>query len=84
VGRKKVKLADPERVLNETGYPVGGMPPFGHRSPLPTLLDRRALEKELVFAGGGSDRTLLRISPEEILRAAQAKVLDLLFPTNTN
>ena len=84
VGRKKVKLADPERVLNETGYPVGGMPPFGHRSPLPTLLDRRALEKELVFAGGGSDRALVRISPGEILRAAQAKVLDLLFPTNTN
>lgn len=84
VGRKKVKLADPERVLRETGYPVGGMPPFGHRSPLPTLLDRRVLEKKIVFAGGGSDRALVRLSPDEILRASGAKVIDLLVPQETD
>ena len=84
VGRKKVKLAEPERVLRETGYPVGGMPPFGHRKALPTLLDRRVLDKKTVFAGGGSDRTLIRISPDEILRAAGAKVIDLLVSQDTN
>ena len=78
VGRKKVKLASPETVSQETGYPVGGMPPFGHRSPLRTLIDRRVLEKPEVYAGGGADCTLIRVSPLTILQVAQAQVLDLL------
>jgi len=80
VGRKKVKLASPETVSQETGYPVGGMPPFGHRSPLHTLIDRRVLEKPEVYAGGGADRTLIRVSPLTILQTTQAQVLDLLTP----
>jgi len=80
VGRKKVKLASPETVSQETGYPVRGMPPFGHRSPLHTLIDYRVLEKPDVYAGGGADRTLIRMSPLTIMQAAQAQVLDLLIP----
>lgn len=80
VGRRQVKLADPQKVLKETGFGVGAMPPFGHYSPLPTLIDQRVLEKEQVYAGGGSDQTLLRIAPQTILAATQATVLDLLSP----
>jgi prolyl-tRNA editing enzyme YbaK/EbsC (Cys-tRNA(Pro) deacylase) len=54
------------------------MPPFGHYSPLPTLIDQRVLEKEQVYAGGGSDQTLLHISPQAILAATQGTILDLL------
>ena len=78
VGRKKVKLADPQTVLAETGFGVGAMPPFGHHAPLPTLIDRRVLEKKRVYAGGGSDQALLRISPQEIVTASQGTILDLL------
>jgi prolyl-tRNA editing enzyme YbaK/EbsC (Cys-tRNA(Pro) deacylase) len=80
VGRKKVKLADPGKVLRETGYQVGAMPPFGHLSPLPTLIDKRVLDKDQVYAGGGSDQTLMRIKPEVILAATRAYILDLLLP----
>lgn len=80
VGRKRVKLADAETVLRETGYQVGAMPPFGHRSVLYTLIDKGVLEKDLVFAGGGSEHTLLRIAPQTILSVTQAHVMDLLTP----
>ena len=80
VGRKRVRLADPETVLHETGYAVGAMPPFGHRARIKTLLDLRVLERQQVYAGGGSDQTLLRISPQTILKVAEAEVLDLLVP----
>lgn len=80
VGRKKVKLADPQTVLKETGYQVGAMPPFGHFTPLPTLIDLRVLEKDQVYAGGGSEQTLLRIAPETILAVTQAQILDLQLP----
>ena len=82
VGRKKVKLADPQTVLGETGYQVGAMPPFGHYSPLNTLIDHRVLEKDEIYAGGGSDQTLLRIAPSTILDVTQGQVLDLLSPPN--
>ncbi len=84
VGRKKVKLADPQTVLEATGYQVGAMPPFGHHAPLSTLIDQRVLHKNEIYAGGGSDQTLLRISPETILNVTQAKVLDLLAPLDQN
>lgn len=80
VGRKRVKLAPPEVVLKETGYEVGAMPPFGHLYPLETLLDRRVLERPVVFAGGGSEQTLIRLSPQAILEATGARILDLFAP----
>lgn len=83
IGRKKVKLANPEFVLQETGYSVGAMPPFGHYTALPTLIDKRVLEKEHVYAGGGSDQTLLRVDPQVILEVTQAQVMDLHIPQKT-
>jgi prolyl-tRNA editing enzyme YbaK/EbsC (Cys-tRNA(Pro) deacylase) len=80
VGRKKVKLAAPEIVAEATGFLVGAMPPFGHRQPLRTLIDLRVLEKPVVYAGGGSDYTLLRLDPGTILQVTQGEVLDLITP----
>ena len=80
VGRKKVKLATPEIVVGKTGFLVGAMPPFGHRQPLHTLIDRRVLEKPIVYAGGGSDNALLRLEPGIILQVTQGEVLDLISP----
>jgi prolyl-tRNA editing enzyme YbaK/EbsC (Cys-tRNA(Pro) deacylase) len=80
VGRKRVKLADAETVLNITGYPVGAMPPFGHRRPLPTLMDKRVLRQTEVYAGGGQIDALLRISPEAIFHVTSAIELDLIEP----
>jgi prolyl-tRNA editing enzyme YbaK/EbsC (Cys-tRNA(Pro) deacylase) len=39
LGKKKVRLADPETVFKVTGYPVGGVPPVGHPRPLRVLMD---------------------------------------------
>ena len=63
VGKKQIKLADPETVLRLTGYPAGGVPPFGHPAPLLTLLDRAVMAWDAVYGGGGDDRTLLRVAP---------------------
>jgi len=78
VGRKKVKLATPEQVLQETGYEVGAMPPFGHHTPLPTWMDVRVLAQTEVFAGGGAENALVRLKPDDILHATGAQVVDLL------
>jgi prolyl-tRNA editing enzyme YbaK/EbsC (Cys-tRNA(Pro) deacylase) len=77
VGRKKVKLADAATVLRESGYAVGAIPPFGHQTRFPTFLDRRVLDRPVVYAGGGADDALLRISPQVLLTVTQAELLEL-------
>lgn len=77
VGKKKVKLARAEQVLEITGYPVGAVPPFGHRSRLRTLIDPGVMRFDSVYAGGGEIDCLLHTSPKEILRATGGEILAL-------
>ncbi|MCP4169004.1 MAG: YbaK/EbsC family protein [Chloroflexi bacterium] len=77
VGKRQIKLARAEQVVALTGYPVGGVPPFGHRSTSPVLLDRSVLAQPIVYGGGGDDHTMLRIESEELLRITEATVIDL-------
>jgi prolyl-tRNA editing enzyme YbaK/EbsC (Cys-tRNA(Pro) deacylase) len=77
VGKKQVKLADRETVLQVTGYAAGGVPPFGHLAPLPTLIDGRIRDMAVVYGGGGDDRTLLRVTPDELARATAGKWIAL-------
>ena len=76
VGKKQIKLADAETVLRLTGYPAGGVPPFGHPAPLPTLLDRAVMAWTAVYGGGGDDHTLLRIAPGELARVTGAEWIE--------
>ncbi len=80
VGRKKVRVARPEEVLEATGYPAGAVPPCGHRHALRTLVDARVLLLPVAYAGGGAHNALLRITPEALLEATGAEVVALQTP----
>jgi len=77
VGKRQIKLARPEQVLAETGYPVGGVPPIGHRTPHPTLMAQSLLDYDMVYGGGGDDKTMLRITVAELLRLLTPTLLPL-------
>jgi prolyl-tRNA editing enzyme YbaK/EbsC (Cys-tRNA(Pro) deacylase) len=77
VGKKRVKLASPGTVLEISGYEVGTMPPFGHRRPLRTLIDRKVLNYSEAYAGGGAENSLVHLNPQDLLVATGAVVLDL-------
>lgn len=78
VGRRQVRFADAETVESVTGFPAGGVPPFGHPSPIETLMDPEVLEKPFVFGGGGDKHSLMRIAPDEIRRVTLATVLQII------
>jgi prolyl-tRNA editing enzyme YbaK/EbsC (Cys-tRNA(Pro) deacylase) len=62
VSRRRLRFASADRALAIAGFPVGGMPPFGHREPLPTLIDRDSVPMSgTLYVGGGSRRSLLRL-----------------------
>ncbi len=58
------KIASAEEALETTGYPIGGTPFIGY--PAIRLVDKKILEVEAVYSGGGSDRSLLKFWTSEI------------------
>jgi prolyl-tRNA editing enzyme YbaK/EbsC (Cys-tRNA(Pro) deacylase) len=76
VGRKRVKLAPPEVVSALTGYPAGGVPPFGYAEPIETFIDVHVLDEPVVYAGGGDERTLVWTTPAELLRVSRGQVIE--------
>ena len=77
VGRKKVKFADPDQVLEMTGFIVGSMPPFGHKNRLRTLVDSAVTRLETVYGGGGDINAMMKIPTPVLLEITQAEVTAL-------
>jgi Cys-tRNA(Pro) deacylase len=71
VGRKRVKFADAHLALSITGYVVGSMPPFGHRTPIRTLVDETVFQQEQIFGGGGDIDAMMRLTPAELERVTR-------------
>ena len=71
--REGLRLATPAEILETTGYPCGGTPSFGY--PALFLIDPRVMERELVFTGGGSETSLVKIRTAELVRANQGIIL---------
>ncbi|GMU42004.1 MAG: hypothetical protein AMXMBFR23_28700 [Chloroflexota bacterium] len=67
VGVPSARPATPDEMLSLTGYPCGGTPPFGYVARF--LVDERVLETPVVYGGGGSERSLVRLASAELVRA---------------
>jgi prolyl-tRNA editing enzyme YbaK/EbsC (Cys-tRNA(Pro) deacylase) len=67
------RTATVEEILKKTGYPCGGVPSFSYEAVF--LIDTKVMEKDFVYTGGGSEYSLVRISPAELQRANGAQVV---------
>jgi len=77
VGRKKVKFADPDMALQTTGFIVGSMPPFGHKTELRTLVDEAVTKLTVIYGGGGDINAMMRLTSAELLAVTDAEVAPL-------
>jgi Cys-tRNA(Pro) deacylase len=77
VGRKKVKRADADTTKAATGFSIGGVPPFGHKSNLPVYIDQDLTRFEVVWAAAGTPFAVFAITPGELARASGGEVVDL-------
>jgi prolyl-tRNA editing enzyme YbaK/EbsC (Cys-tRNA(Pro) deacylase) len=72
-----IKRANADVVREATGFSIGGVPPVGHTTPLPTYLDRDLLQYQVVWAAAGTPNAVFPISPDELQRITSATVVDL-------
>jgi prolyl-tRNA editing enzyme YbaK/EbsC (Cys-tRNA(Pro) deacylase) len=73
LGIERPRLATPDEILEKTGFPCGGTPSFGYNAIF--LMDPKVMEKEIVYSGGGSEKSLIKISPVEMQKANNAQIV---------
>lgn len=72
-----VGRADADIVREATGYPIGGVPPFGHATALATFLDESLLAHDTVWAAAGTPRHVFEVAPAELLRLSGGRAVPL-------
>lgn len=76
-GGLKCSRVDADVVREATGYPIGGVPPFGHTKQLRVFIDPDLLQWPEVWAAAGTWNDVFPIAPNDLVRASGAVVTDL-------
>ena len=76
-GGAKCSRVDADAVRAATGYPIGGVPPFGHSTQLRVFVDPDLLQYDEVWAAAGTWNDNFGASPADIVRVAGGVVTDL-------
>lgn len=63
----EVKRADPRRVEELTGFPVGGVAPVGSLTPMPVAVDPELGRYPRIFVGAGHPRVLMELTYDDLL-----------------
>jgi len=70
---ERPRIAKPDEILEKTGYPCGGTPSFSYQAKF--LIDSRVMEKNVVYSGGGSENSLVKISTKELQKTNEGKIV---------
>jgi len=76
-GGAKAGRVDADAVRQATGYPIGGVPPFGHATPLRVFIDPDLLQWPEVWAAAGTWNDVFPIEPNALVRVSGGEVVDL-------
>lgn len=68
---------DADAVRAATGFPIGGVPPFGLATPVRVFVDPDLLAYDEVWAAAGTWHDVFPIAPDELVHAAGATTVDL-------
>lgn len=71
------RMLGPEETLEVTGHPVGGVCPFGLKSPVPVYVDVSLQEFDTVYPAGGSLNTSVKVSPQRLFELVGTGWVDL-------
>jgi prolyl-tRNA editing enzyme YbaK/EbsC (Cys-tRNA(Pro) deacylase) len=66
-----------EETLELTGHPVGGVCPFGLKTPLPVYLDVSLQAFDVVYPAGGSLNTSVEVATERLFELVGERWVDI-------
>ncbi len=76
-GGSNCSRVDADTVYDTTGFPIGGVPPFGHKTKLRIFIDPDLLQHDEVWAAAGTWHDVFALSPADLERVSGGVVTDL-------
>ena len=76
----KPRMLNAEEVVDVTGHPVGGVCPFGLKTPLQIYCDVSLKDFNEVVPAAGSTNSAVRISPQRMADLVAAEWVDVCQP----
>jgi prolyl-tRNA editing enzyme YbaK/EbsC (Cys-tRNA(Pro) deacylase) len=76
-GGAKCGRVDADAVREATGFPIGGVPPFGHTTHLRIFIDPDLLQYDEVWAAAGTWHDVFGIEPHKLVEASEGLVVEL-------
>ena len=76
-GGNVARRPDADLVRAVTGFPVGGVPPFGHSSALPVFVDLGLLDYDEVWAAAGTPHANFAVHPRRLAEATGGTITDV-------
>ncbi|OON75973.1 YbaK/EbsC family protein [Streptomyces tsukubensis] len=77
LGAAKVRRAKAEFVRETTGFAIGGVPPFGHRTKTLVLADKGLLDHPVVWAAAGTPHAVFPMEPAALIAHAGGSLVDV-------
>jgi prolyl-tRNA editing enzyme YbaK/EbsC (Cys-tRNA(Pro) deacylase) len=71
------RMLGAEETLEVTGHPVGGVCPFGLKTPLPVYLDLSLKAFDVVYPAGGSLNTSVEVPTQRLFDLVAERWIDL-------
>jgi prolyl-tRNA editing enzyme YbaK/EbsC (Cys-tRNA(Pro) deacylase) len=68
----EIRPATASETRAATGFPAGGVPPFGHG--LPVVFDQSLIHHDTVWTAGGDGYTVVEIAPDRLIGCTEATV----------
>ena len=76
-GGSACERVDADAVRGATGFPIGGVPPFGHTTQLRVFIDPDLLQWPEVWAAAGTWNDVFGIGPYKLVEVSGGVVTDL-------
>ena len=77
LGASEARRADGDEARAATGFAIGGVPPFGHATALPVVIDRQLVAHDRVWAAAGLPDAVFGIDAPDLIRASGGTVADI-------
>ncbi len=68
---------DADTVRSATGFPIGGVPPFGHDRQLRVFVDPDLMQYDVVWAAAGTWHDVFSLTPQQLVAASEGVVVEL-------
>ncbi len=74
----QVTIANAERVREETGFAIGGVPPVGHEVEMTTIIDSSLGRFQTVYAAAGSPHAIFPVTFDRLVEITSGQVADVI------